>query len=381
VHGRFLHGEWFLEGQRCPGGDHSAPLPAGLSERLPAPADFPEMRQRLDIFDGCPNQFAYGDNFYQIAVWRAKTASWAKHRLADACDAAAAASSAAAATAATAAAAAASGAAANETRWMAFAQTIPIAARPAAAAATTHRLSAATACHALKLASSAADTAAAAHLFSGATVLSPAAAAAAADSAKATCRLAAAAASAASTAEADSLYSVECAAICAAASMASAASASATIASAAAAAVAEAYNPAVVEGLHTSAAAAAAIAASPALNGIVRLAIKLVEHHGKSGCDGNSNTPVLALKHAIEHQLMGPNPGTRQLVHFLAEHKPFTSTPKASKRGWEAIGRIFYGYMDTIKFTKLVVPDADGSKFGDSKKHSSFVGRHTTAQV
>ena len=381
VHGRFLHGEWFLEGQRCPGGDHSAPLPAGLSERLPAPADFPEMRQRLDIFDGCPNQFAYGDNFYQIAVWRAKTASWAKHRLADACDAAAA-SSAAAATAATAAAAAASGAAANETRWMAFAQTIPIAARPAAAAATTHRLSAATACHALKLASSAADTAAAAHLFSGATVLSPAAAAAAADSAKATCRLAAAAASAASTAEADSLYSVECAAICAAASMASAASASATIASAAAAAVAEAYNPpAVVEGLHTSAAAAAAIAASPALNGIVRLAIKLVEHHGKSGCDGNSNTPVLALKHAIEHQLMGPNPGTRQLVHFLAEHKPFTSTPKASKRGWEAIGRIFYGYMDTIKFTKLVVPDADGSKFGDSKKHSSFVGRHTTAQV
>ena len=85
MHGRFLHGEWFLEGQRCPGGDHSAPLPAGLSERPPAPADFPEMCPRLDIFDGCPNQFAYGDNFYQIAVWRAKTASWAKHRLADAC--------------------------------------------------------------------------------------------------------------------------------------------------------------------------------------------------------------------------------------------------------------------------------------------------------
>ena len=382
LHGKFLHGEWFLEGQRCPGGDHSEPLPAGLSERPPASADFPEMRQRLDIFDGCPNQFAYGDNFYQIAVWRAKTASWAKHRLADACDAAAAASSAAAASAAVAAAAAASAAAADETRWTAFARTIPIAARPAAAAATTHRLSAAAARHAHKLASSAADTAAAAHLFSGATVLSPAAAAAAADSAKATCRLAAAAASAASTAEAGSLYSVERAAICAAASMASAASASATIASAAAAAVAEAYNPlAVVEGLRTSAAAAAAIAASPALDGVVRLAIKLVEHHGKSGCDGNSNTPVLALKHAIEHDLMGPNPGSRQLVHFLAEHKPFTSTPKASKRGWEAISRLFYGYMNTAKFTKLVVADADGSKFGDSKKHSSFVGRHTTAQV
>ena len=48
------------------------------------------MRQRLDLFDGCPNQFAYCDNFYQIAVWRAKTARWAKHRLADTADAAAA---------------------------------------------------------------------------------------------------------------------------------------------------------------------------------------------------------------------------------------------------------------------------------------------------
>ena len=136
-----------------------------------------------------------------------------------------------------------------------------------------------------------------------------------------------------------------------------------------------------VDRLCISSAATAAIAASPALNGIVRLSIKLVEHHGKSGCDGNSNTPVLALKHAIEHQLMGPNPGTRQLVHFLAQHKPFTSTPKASKRGWEAISRIFYGFMDTVFFTKTVVADADGSKFVDSKKHSSFVGRHTSAQV
>ena len=55
-----------------------------------------------------------------------------------------------------------------------------------------------------------------------------------------------------------------------------------------------------VDRLCISSAATAAIAASPALNGIVRLAIKLVEHHGKSGCDGNSNTPVFALKHAIE---------------------------------------------------------------------------------
>lgn len=66
---------------------------------------------------------------------------------------------------------------------------------------------------------------------------------------------------------------------------------------------------------------------------------------------------------------------------FLAEHKPFTSTPKADKRGWEAIGRIFYGFLNNDRFTKAVVPDTDGSKFVDSKRHSSFIGQHTSAQV
>lgn len=89
LHGTFLHGEWFLEGQRCPGGDHREELPTGITERPLAPADFPEARQRLDEYDGCPNQFAYSDQFHQIAVWRAKTARWAKHRLADAAAAAA----------------------------------------------------------------------------------------------------------------------------------------------------------------------------------------------------------------------------------------------------------------------------------------------------
>ena len=111
------------------------------------------------------------------------------------------------------------------------------------------------------------------------------------------------------------------------------------------------------------------------------MAIKLVEHHGKSGCDGNSNTPVLALKHALQHGLIGPNPGTRQLVLWLAQHKPFPSTPKAQKRGWEAIGRIFYGYMNTDRFTKTVVPDADGRKFLNSTKHHSFIGRNTSSHV
>ena len=81
------------------------------------------------------------------------------------------------------------------------------------------------------------------------------------------------------------------------------------------------------------------------------------------------------------HGLIGPNPGTRELVLFLAKNKPRTSTPKALKRGWEAIGRIFYGFMNTDRFTKTVVPDTDGSKFKDSTKHHSFIGRAPNAQV
>eukprot|EP00966_Prymnesium_polylepis_P277804 6418389-Prymnesium_polylepis.1 len=120
-----------------------SPLPkdGALTERPIAPADFPEMRQRLDIFDGCPNQFAYGDNFYQIAVWRAKTAAWAKHRLADACAVAAGAASEASATAAAAAAAAgAATARAHEIWCTAAGWASPNAAFHIRPASSTHRL-------------------------------------------------------------------------------------------------------------------------------------------------------------------------------------------------------------------------------------------------
>jgi hypothetical protein len=385
VHGTFLHGEWFLEGQRCPGGDHRVPLPedGSLTERPLAPADFPEMRQRLDVFDSCPNQFAYGDNFYQIAVWRAKTAAWAKHRLADECAAAAAASSEASSSAAAAAAAAASATARAYEVWSAAAtRATPNAAFHVRAASTTHRLAAAVATHTSKLATSATTTSASASTFSASTVLSAEAAAATARSAASSHRLAAAAAKAADAAVAASPSSSEQAALASSAAACSAALASALAAASAANAASEAVAPPVeVQGLPTSPAAAAAIAAAPALNGIVRLAMKLVEHHGKGPCDGNSNTPVLAIKHAIQHKLMGPNPGTQQLEHFLAHHKPYTTTPKSEKRGWEAIGRIFYGFMNTDLFTKTVVADADGSKFTHSTKHHSFVGRHSSAQV
>ena len=387
IHGTFLHGEWFTEGQRCPGGDHREPLPAGITERPLAPADFAEVRQRLDIYDGCPNQFAYCDQYHQVAVWRAKTARWAKHRLADAATAAAAAAVTAATTASTASAAARDAATVARDIWARFAAlATPNAACAASSAATVHRLSAAALSAATKLATSAVTTASAATVVSESAVLSSNAASTAATSAAAAShRLADAAAKAASAAAAASLGTTpdHRAKLSHAASAAAAAAAAAAKAVAATEAASNAIAPPMdVDGIQISPAAAAAIAAAPALDGIVRMAMKLVEHHGKSGCDGNSNTPVLALKHALQHGLIGPNPGTRQLVLWLAQHKPFPSTPKAQKRGWEAIGRIFYGYMNTDRVTKTVVPDSDGSKrFPNSSKHHAFVGRHTSPQV
>jgi hypothetical protein len=385
LHGTFLHGEWFLEGQRCPGGDHRQELPANLTERPIAPADFPEARQRLDVYDGCPNQFAYGDQYHQISVWRAKTARWAKHRLAEAAAAVAVATSTAADAAITASAAAVTTATAAHSLWVqAAARATPNSACHVASSATVHRLSTAAATATSKLATSAVATCTAATAVSDAAVLSASAASAAVTSATTTHRLAVTASKAATSAAAAAAAAVpshQAVLSHAASTAAKAADASARAVTAIEAASKAISPPMEVDGVRVSRAAAAAVAAAPALDGIVRMAIKLVEHHGKSGCDGNSNTPVLALKHALEHGLIGPNPGTRQLVLWLAEHKPFTSTPKAEKRGWEAIGRIFYGFMNTDRFTKTVVPDADGSKFSNSSKHHSFVGRSTSSHV
>lgn len=66
-YGSFLHGECFTGGQRCPGGDHKQSVPAGLSERAPAPADFLECEVAMDVADGAPTQFANADNYHQVA--------------------------------------------------------------------------------------------------------------------------------------------------------------------------------------------------------------------------------------------------------------------------------------------------------------------------
>ena len=350
-------------------------------------ADFPEMRQRLDLFDGCPNQFAYCDNYYQIAVWRAKTASWAKHRLALAADAATATAAIAAATAATAAVEGLTAASCGLEVVRAAARGMPLAHSQLGAVTTIHRLAGAVAKAAEKLTAAAAETSAALLVDPETPVLSAAAASRTVTAAATTVRLAQAASKAADTAAIAAVPTGLKGPISAVASAARRALAAASVATATVTAASDAIDPTSpmdVDGeneVPLSPAVAAALAATPALDGIIRMAIQLVEHHGKSACDGNSNTITRAIKAAIEQNLLGPTAGTRELVLFLAEHKPITLIPKSAKRGWEAIGRIFYGFMNTDLFTKSIVPDTDGRRFKDSTKHHSFVGRITSGQV
>ena len=306
-----LHGEWFVDGERCPGGDHRLPLPEGLRERSPHPSDFPEMTGRRDKFDGCPNQFAYGTNFHQIAEWLTKTALWpvaeaaAATELASLCDSSAKAAakvattalgSAAHMTAATTATAAAAAITSMVTVGVCDPATRITSCAPYSIRASASRIAAAT--------------------LRAAVASSPQEAGAAA---KATCALAK------------------------------------VVSNAAATAVTE------------------AAASTPASHGIRRSSSKQVEYHGKGSCDSEGNVPNYPIHDAIATGKLF-SPGTRELVLYLAMNKQAPSILKENKSGWEAAGRFFWGYMNTDRFTKFAVPDATVVGFSNSKKQHEFDG-------
>ena len=49
------------------------------------------------------------------------------------------------------------------------------------------------------------------------------------------------------------------------------------------------------------------------------------------------------------------------------------SIPKRLKKGWEAVDRYFFGFMDSKLFTRFAVPDAEAKGWG-SKKVGEKVG-------
>ena len=141
----------------------------------------------------------------------------------------------------------------------------------------------------------------------------------------------------------------------------------------------EAEQPAAAEALNAAQAARKQVAAateatinSDGLSGaIVRAHTKLVEYHGKAGYDSLGFGPKLAVQEAISSGAL-LNPGTRDLVLYLAQHRRSPSVAKSDKAGWEAVGRYIYAYYDTAKFTKFAVPDA--TSFKGCQSHHRFIG-------
>jgi hypothetical protein len=54
------------------------------------------------------------------------------------------------------------------------------------------------------------------------------------------------------------------------------------------------------------------------------------------------------------------DPGTRELVTYLAKRCPSPSVAKALKQGWWAAEGYIWAYYDTALFTKKAVPEAEG---------------------
>ena len=93
--------------------------------------------------------------------------------------------------------------------------------------------------------------------------------------------------------------------------------------------------------------------------------------HGKNVCDPLSNMPKRTLNEAIARGDM-INVGTREVVIYLARHRPTPELSKLVKDGWWTVGRIFYAYYDHRQFTALNVPKAIG--FKDSHDCHLFAG-------
>eukprot|EP00966_Prymnesium_polylepis_P127467 2948409-Prymnesium_polylepis.1 len=82
----------------------------------------------------------------------------------------------------------------------------------------------------------------------------------------------------------------------------------------------------------------------------------------------------MAISEAIESGKL-LNPGTRELVLYLAKNRSSPSVAKEDKPGWEAVDRYIYAFYDTSKFTKFAVPDATSFKGGQN--HHRFIGLST----
>lgn len=96
-----------------------------------------------------------------------------------------------------------------------------------------------------------------------------------------------------------------------------------------------------------------------AKTGVVRSHFTHEASDGKGPSDGYNNVPRHAVASGLKaNELL--DPGTRELVHYLAKRCSSPSVAKANKQGWWAAEGYIWAYYDTALFTKKAVPEAEG---------------------
>ena len=84
--------------------------------------------------------------------------------------------------------------------------------------------------------------------------------------------------------------------------------------------------------------------------GVGRAQLRLETMRGKGACDGASNVvPSTVHSALINEQLLDPS--TRELVIFMAKHRPGPSVEGTSKQGWWSADEYVYVYYNTRLFT------------------------------
>ena len=99
---------------------------------------------------------------------------------------------------------------------------------------------------------------------------------------------------------------------------------------------------------------------------------------GKGPSDGYNNVPRHAVAAGLRaNELL--DPGTRELVTFLARRCSSPTVAKANKQGWWAAEGYIWAYYDTALFTKKVVPEANG--YTGSMENHCHVGLCTDKET
>ena len=108
-----------------------------------------------------------------------------------------------------------------------------------------------------------------------------------------------------------------------------------------------------------------------AKTGVTRSHFTHEAQDGKGPSDGYNTLAARGVKAGLlANELL--DPGTRELVHFLAKRCMSPTIAKANKHGWWAAEGYIWAYYDTALFTKKAVPEAEG--YAGSMENHCHIG-------